>query len=243
MHFGYSCSNVQSVVSNPESDLRQVRDRLLLMVGRVEQMIAGAVHALVNRDIERARSTIARDQAVNKDEVDLDRMCIEILTVYQLEEADLRMVTVAMKMVTDLERIGDLAVNICERAIQLANDQPLAQYEKIPRMGMVARSMVQDAIDAFIDRDEALARAVLERDDEVDDLYETVFEEFLDLMVADGANVHRGIHYQSAAKYLERIGDHSTNLAEQVIFMLDGTDIRHPKLWRNKDQKPLPNTT
>ena len=99
------------------------------------------------------------------------------------------------------------------------------------------------AIDAFIDRDEPLARAVLERDDEVDDLYEVVFEEFLDLMVADGANVHRGIHYQSAAKYLERIGDHSTNLAEQVIFMLEGTDIRHPKLWRNKDQKPFPNTT
>jgi len=205
-----------------------------MMVGRVEQMITGAVHALVNRDIERAESTIARDKDVNQDEVDLDRMCIEILSVYQLEEADLRMVTVAMKMVTDLERIGDLAVNICERAMQLANEQPLVQFEKIPRMGLVVRSMVKEAIDAFIDRDESSARSVLKRDDEVDDLYEAVFEELLKLMLADSGNVHRGIHFQSAAKYLERIGDHSTNLAEQVIFMLKGTDIRHPKLWRNK---------
>ena len=223
---------LESRVANPDSDLRQVRNRLLLMVGRVEQMIAGAVHALVNRDAEYARETIKIDQSVNQDEVDLDRMCISILKVHRLEEPDLRMVTVAMKMVTDLERIGDLAVNICERAIQLSNERPLAQYEKIPRMGIVVREMVRDAIDAFIEQDEEAARSVLERDDEVDDLYEIVFEELLELMTSDTANVHRGIHHQSAAKYLERIGDHSTNLAEQVIFMLGGTDIRHPKLWR-----------
>lgn len=203
------------------------------MVGRVEQMIAGAVDALVNRDVNRANATIAVDQAVNQDEVDLDRMCIAVLKAYDLEESELRMVTVALKMVTDLERIGDLAVNICERSIQLANEQPLAQYEKIPRMGVVVQSMVRDAIDAFIDADEAQARDVLDRDDEVDDLYERVFSELLDLMLSDSANVHRGIHYQSAAKYLERIGDHGTNLAEQVIFALRGTDIRHPRLWRD----------
>lgn len=110
------------------------------------------------------------------------------------------------------------ARNFMERSVQLANEQPLAQYEKIPRMGVVVQSMVRD---------------VLDRDDEVDDLYERVFSELLDLMLSDSANVHRGIHYQSTAKYLERIGDHGTNLAEQVIFALRGTDIRHPRLWRD----------
>ena len=115
-------------------------------------------------------------------------------------------------------------------AIDLAGEPPLAPYHKIPRMGVVVRSMVRDAIDAFIEKDAAKARDVLTRDDEVDELYHSVFRELLELMPEDHNNIHRGIHNQSVAKYLERTGDHSTNLAEQVVFMLKGTDIRHPGL-------------
>ena len=215
------------------NELREIRARLLLMVGRVEKMIGESVDALVNRDIKKGESVIAQDGSVNQDEVDLDAMCLTLLACRQPMASDLRFVTFAMKMVTDLERIGDLAVNLSERAIDLAQEPPLAPYHKIPRMGVVVRSMVRDAIDAFVEKDSAKARDVLTRDDEVDELYHSVFRELLDLMTEDHNNIHRCIHNQSVAKYLERMGDHGTNLAEQVVFMLKGTDIRHPKLWQD----------
>lgn len=215
------------------NELREIRARLLLMVGRVEKMIGESVDALVNRDIKKGESVIAQDGSVNQDEVDLDAMCLTLLACRQPMASDLRFVTFAMKMVTDLERIGDLAVNLSERAIDLAQEPPLAPYHKIPRMGVVVRSMVRDAIDAFVEKDAAKARDVLTRDDEVDELYHSVFRELLDLMTEDHNNIHRCIHNQSVAKYLERMGDHGTNLAEQVVFMLKGTDIRHPKLWQD----------
>jgi len=212
------------------NELKEIRERLLLMVGRVEKMIEEAIEALVNRDIARGQAVIDQDRNVNQDEVDLDAMCLTLLACRQPMASDLRFVTFALKMVTDLERIGDLAVNLSERAIDLAVEPPLAPYHKIPRMGVVVRSMVRDAIDAFIEKDAAKARDVLTRDDEVDELYHSVFRELLELMTQDHNNIHRGIHNQSVAKYLERMGDHSTNLAEQVVFMLKGTDIRHPGL-------------
>ena len=215
------------------NELREIRARLLLMVGRVEKMIGESVDALVNRDIKKGESVIAQDGSVNQDEVDLDAMCLTLLACRQPMASDLRFVTFAMKMVTDLERIGDLAVNLSERAIDLTKEPPLAPYHKIPRMGVVVRSMVRDAIDAFVEKDAAKARDVLTRDDEVDELYHSVFRELLDLMTEDHNNIHRCIHNQSVAKYLERMGDHGTNLAEQVVFMLKGTDIRHPKLWQD----------
>ena len=173
------------------NELREIRARLLLMVGRVEKMIGESVDALVNRDIKKGEAVIAQDGSVNQDEVDLDAMCLTLLACRQPMASDLRFVTFAMKMVTDLERIGDLAVNLSERAIDLAQEPPLAPYHKIPRMGVVVRSMVRDAIDAFVEKDAAKARDVLTRDDEVDELYHSVFRELLDLMTEDHNNIHR----------------------------------------------------
>lgn len=145
--------------------------------------------------------------------------------------SDLRFITLSLKMVTDLERIADLAVNICERAIDLGQDAPLKPWVDVPRMASIAQGMVRDAIDAFVDRDAERARSVIERDQALDELYTRVFRELLSAMLQDGSKVERGIHAQSVAKLLERMGDHATNLAEEVVYMVKGKDIRHgPKL-------------
>lgn len=210
-----------------ESQLSQLRESILLMAGTVEQMIVASVRALAERDAELARRTIELDRKVNTAERDTDELCLVILAKRQPMASDLRFITLSLKMVTDLERIGDLAVNICERAIQLSVDTPERSYEDINRMAEIVRTMVKDSIDAFVDRSEEKAREVIARDDEVDALYEKVFRQILEVMRNDASTVHRGIHFQSVAKWLERIADHATNLSEQVIFMVKGQDIRH----------------
>ncbi len=210
-----------------ENQLAELRDSLLLMAGRVEQMIGTSVKALVERDEELAKKTIEADQKVNRSEVETDELCLVILAKRQPMASDLRFITLALKMVTDLERIGDLAVNICERAIDLAKVPPLAPWHDVPRMADIAQSMVRDAIDAFVAGDVDKAQSVIDRDSEVDALYTRVFMHILAIMRSDSATVERGIHVQSVAKWLERMADHSTNLAEQVIFMVKGKDIRH----------------
>lgn len=210
-----------------DGELRDLRDRLLLMASRVDDMIASSVRAIVERDPELARKTIETDRKVNGDEVTTDELCLRILARRQPVAGDLRFVTLALKMVTDLERIGDLAVNISERALDLATEPPLPAYAELPRMSELVQSMVRDAIDAFVSRDAAKAKAVLTRDDEIDELYHKLFRELLAQMAKDSSLLERGIHVQSVAKFLERMGDHSTNLAEQVVFLVEGTDIRH----------------
>ena len=207
--------------------LAEVRQRLLRMAGRVESMIDRAVTALVTRDSELARDTIEQDKSVNRDEMETDMLCLQILARWQPMASDLRFITTALKMVTDLERIGDLAVNISERALELNAQAPLKPYEDIPHMAQLVRNMVSSAIDAFVQQDEALARRVHAQDDDVDELYDQVFGDVLALMIQDPSNVHRGIHVQSVAKWLERVGDHATNLAEEVVYMVRGKDIRH----------------
>ena len=209
------------------SKLQNVRESLLMMAGRVEAMIARSMEALTTRDPDLARQVVASDREVNQLEIDTDELCLQILARWQPVASDLRFVTKALKMVTDLERIGDLAVNISERVIDLSSAPPLGHYERIPKMGTLVQAMVRDAIDAFVELDATRARAVIARDDEVDDLYTAVFSEVLHLMLEDSARIHRGIHVQSVAKWLERIGDHACNLAEEVIFMVKGKDIRH----------------
>lgn len=211
-----------------EEELLQIRESLLLMAGRVEQMISSAGRALVDRNTDLARSTIEQDRAVNLSEVEIDEQCLLILAKRQPMASDLRFVTLVMKMVTDLERIADLAVNICERAIDLSNGTQVVVHADIPKMSQVVETMVKDAIDAFVNRDSAKAWAVIRTDDEVDELYHQVFEDLLERMRVDPQAVHQLIHVQSVAKWLERMGDHSTNLAELVIFMVEGRDVRHP---------------
>lgn len=210
-----------------DNQLRQVRDKLLLMAGHVEAMIANAVRSLVERDVGLARKTIENDHKVNQFEVETDELCLVILAKRQPMASDLRFITLALKMVTDLERIGDLAVNICERALDLSSEPPLRSYDDIVRTADLVQSMVRDAIDAFVHADDGKAQRVIDRDSEVDDLYHEIFRDLLQRMLVDPSAIERGIHLQSVAKWLERMADHSTNIAEQVIFMVKGKDIRH----------------
>ena len=201
-----------------------------MMADRVEEMIRLAGQALVERDAELASETIARDHAVDRAEMEIDERCLGILARGQALGPDLRFVTMTMKMVTDLERIADLAVNICERAIDLSSAGDIVVHADIPRMTEIVEGMVKAAIDGFVEGDSSKAWSVLERDDEVDELYHRVFQDTLERMRDELDQVHQLIHVQSVAKWLERMGDHSTNLAELVIFMIDGRDIRHPHI-------------
>jgi phosphate transport system protein len=212
-----------------EAELNEVREALLVMAGRVELMIASAVEAFEKRDVALARATVERDAEVNRAEMDIDEMCLVILARRQPMGRDLRFLTLALKMVTDLERIADLAVNVCERAIQLTEMGPVIERlgDEIPRMGGLVRAMVREAIDAFIAQDASRAREVVALDDEIDELYHAIFRAVLARMVEDPSLVERGIHVQSVAKFLERMGDHGTNLAEHVVLLVKGKDIRH----------------
>lgn len=209
-------------------ELQQLRGQLLAMAGRVEHMVDASVRSLVDNDDAIARATIAADDQVNQDEMNADQLCVEILATRQPMASDLRFITQCMKMVTDLERIADLAVNVCERVLELNREPALAPYIDIPRMAECVKLMVRDATDAFIERDRNKAQNVIDRDDEVDDLYHKVFRHLIDLMREDPAALERGIRVQAIAKFMERMGDHATNLAEQVIFMVSGEDVRHP---------------
>lgn len=211
-----------------ESHFEQLRNELLLMAGRVEEMIANSVKAIMNRDIALAHKVIEDDSVVDRAEVEVDELCLRILETGEPKNSDLRFVVLSFKMVTDLERIGDLAVNISERVVDLSKAPRLRSWNDLTRMGNLVQSMVRDAIDAFIDKDDQKAQQVIDRDDEVDNLYAQVYGDILEFMLQDRSNIESSIHFQSVAKWLERMADHSTNLAEQVIFIVRGTDVRHP---------------
>ncbi len=216
-----------------DSELLEIRNRLLLMAGRVEEMIRDSIQALVQRDLVLAKRTEEADQKVDLDEVETDELCMVVLAKWQPMASDLRFVTIALKMVTDLERIGDLAVNICERVAFLSSLPELKPYVDIPRMGELVQSMLRDAVDAFVARDAVKAKSVIDRDDELDTLYRQIFKDLLPIMIQSEASLERGIAVQSIAKLLERAGDHTTNLAEQVIHLVEGKDVRHSKhFWR-----------
>ena len=210
-----------------EHELSVLRERLLLMAGRVEQMIAHSVRAFVNRDNELARDTIILDRIVNREEIEIDDQCSRILLAWELSPYDLRFVTRALKMVTDLERIADLAVNISERAIDVSTEVVVEHYGDIPVLADHVERMVRDAIDAFVTENADEAHDVIVRDDVADDLYNQIFDDVLEVMKKDPSAIHRGIHAQSVAKFLERVADHATNIAEQVVFLVSGEDIRH----------------
>ncbi len=214
-------------MSPPDPGLQDLRDRLLLMAGRVEEMVAHAIQALVGREADLARATILDDRRVDLDERETDELCQRLLAAGPRPPDEVRFIALALKMTTDLERIGDLAVNICERVVDLSARPLLKPYLDIPRMADIVQGMIRDAVDAFVARDEGRARAVITRDPEVDHLYGQVFRDVLALMLADPARVEPGIHVQSVAKGLERMGDHGVNLAEQVVFLVAGRDIRH----------------
>lgn len=210
-----------------EAELDRVRDNLLRMSGRVEQMITDSVRAVLEGDIALAQRTIEEDHKVNRIEVDTDDLCLMILAKRQPLGGDLRFVTTAMKMVTDLERIGDLAVNISERALAMGGERPTAFSAILSSMADLDQGQLRDAIDSFVSRDPDRAQSVCERDVAVDRVYGEFVREVQHTMQRDMAFLERGVHVLAVAKFLERIGDHITNLAELVIFLVRGKDIRH----------------
>lgn len=209
------------------AELQRLREILIRMAGRVEEMIHESISSLVLSDSALAKQTIKKDHDVNRSEMEVDQLCLAILARRQPMASDLRFITLTLKMVTDLERIGDLAVNVSERALDLNKEPQLAPYIDIPKMASIVQGMVRDAIDAFVEGDTKKANDVIERDDEVDKLYHDVFQHLLELMSQHSSHIERGIHIQSVAKFLERMADHATNLAEQVIFLVRAKDIRH----------------
>jgi phosphate transport system protein len=210
-----------------EQELRRLREHVLLMGAKVEDVIGNSIKALVEGDSALAQRMIDSDSEIDALEVETDDLCLKILARRQPVASDLRVITITMKMVTDLERIGDLGVNISERVIELNAEPPLKPYVDLPQMAEIARGMMRDALDAFVHRDTERAAQVIARDETVDAFYAQVFRELLTYMMEDPRNIYRATRLQSIAKYLERIGDHATNLAENVIFMAKGKDVRH----------------
>ena len=216
-----------------EGELKQLKESILFLGGTVEDMIARALRSLVERDPDLARKVIESDRAVDSGELDVDHLALNLLALRQPAASDLRFITTALKMITDLERIGDLAVNIAERSIELSQEPPLKPYIDIPRMAEAVSGMLRQALDAFVNRDAESARAVLAADDEVDQLNVQLFRELLTYMIEDPKSISRALRITFIAKYLERIGDHATNIAQAVIFMSEGRDVRHPRLKAN----------
>jgi len=211
-----------------EAELRTLREQMLLMGAKVEEMIKSSVQALEDRDTPLARRMIDYDHQINRLEMEIDEHCLRVLARRQPVASDLRFLTIALKLVTDLERIGDLGVNICERVIELNEEPPLKPYSGLKMMSETAQRMIREALDAFVQGDAERAQQVLSRDRVLDDLYAQIFRELLTYMMEDPRNIYRATRVQSIAKYLERIGDHATNVAEMVVFMVKGKDIRHP---------------
>jgi len=208
-------------------ELDRLREMLLKMASLVEESIRDSVKSLVERDSELARRVIEGDRVVNGMDVRIDEECIKLLALVQPMASDLRFITTAMKITTDLERIADNAVNISERALELNVEPILKPYIDVPTMAHIAGGMVRDAIEAFVNRDSKLAMDVIMRDDEIDDLHVAILEEVSAIMAKDPSTIHRALKVISVSKYLERIGDHATNIAEVVIYMIEGKIIRH----------------
>jgi phosphate transport system protein len=215
-----------------EADLAHLRTVILEMGGLVEDQITQAVRALTERDDALARETIDRDHAVNRIDVEIDDLCIKLLALHQPAARDLRLITTALKITTDLERIGDLASHIAERAHELVDEDPVKAYIDLPRMAEIARGMVHKSLDAFVAENDALALEVCTSDDTIDKLHEQLFRELLSFMVEDPSTITRAMRLLFVSKNLERIGDHATNIAEMVIFLVRGQSIRH------MDKKP-----
>jgi phosphate transport system protein len=212
-----------------EEDLKKLREDILYMGGLVENQIQKAVTSLVERDSALAETIIQRDQEVNRLDVEIDDLCIRLLALHQPAARDLRFITTALKITTDLERIGDMAVNISERALELNVEPQLKPYIDIPRMARTSERMIRESLDAFVREDTDLALKVCKDDQEVDDLNSQIFRETISFMIEDPHTINRAMKISSISKYLERIADHATNIAEMVVFMVKGKSIRHMK--------------
>src|SRR5436305_14413748 len=210
-----------------DQDLGRIRQELLRMAGLVEAMIGDAMAALVERDEDKARGVIIADKGIDLLEKEIDEACHSVLVRHQPTAVDLRFLVAVMKINNDLERMGDSAVNIAEAVEVLNQEPPLKPYIDLPRMAERAREMVRRSLDAFVDKDTKAAIDVCASDDEIDALYHQLFRELLTYMIEDPKNVSRALHLLLISRNLERIADHATNIAEDVIYYVEGRDIRH----------------
>jgi phosphate transport system protein len=210
-----------------EMELQALKRRLLGMGALVEERVHAAMQALMERRAEAAEAIVAGDAEVNDLQIEIDDRCLKLLALQNPMASDLRLITAAMKINADLERIGDQAVNIAENAVKIAALPPLRPIIDLPRMAEMAETMTRDSLDAFVRRDAALARDVLARDDAVDLLKDQIFRVLLTHMMADPGTIERALGLLLVSRNLERIADHATNIAEDVIFVVEAKDVRH----------------
>jgi len=210
-----------------DAEIRAIKEQILAMGGLVEGHIAEATRALVERDEAAALRVIEADRAVDRLEIAIDEQCIRMLALRQPAAGDLRFLAAALKIVTDLERIGDLAVNMAERAAVVAAEPPVRSVVDLPAMAAAAQKMLHDVLDAFVGGDVAKARAVLAADDEVDAMMRQAFDDLCAEIARDSSSVRRDIPMLFFAKHIERVADHATNVAEMVVYQVQGTDVRH----------------
>jgi len=208
-------------------ELEQLKHRLLVMGGLAEERVRLAVRALVDRDPATMAEVIAGDSELNRFHVEIDDRCFKLLALHQPMAGDLRTIVAAVKINSDLERVGDLAVNIAEAAQRYTTHPPVKPLVDIPRMADLAQGMLHDALDAFVSRDLNAAQKVLDSDDLLDELKNQVFRELLTYMLGEPRTVEPGIDLILISRHLERVGDHATNIAEDVIFIVAARDVRH----------------
>lgn len=219
---------MERAVRHFQEELEGLQARLLEMGGLAEERVRAAVHGLVTRDTVLIDKVMRGDEPINVLHIEIDSRCFTLLALYQPMATDLRAIVAAVKINTDLERVGDLAVNIAEAARRYANHAPVKKLIDIPQMGDIAQAMLRDALDSFVRRDTQLAHQVLNEDDRLDALKTQVFRELLTYMLDDPSTVEPALDLILVSRHLERIGDHATNIAEDVIFMVSALDVRHP---------------
>ena len=210
-----------------DEELKRLKERLLMMAGLAEESIGKAIKALTVRQVELARAVIEEDEAINRMEVEIEEVCLSLIARYQPEAKDLRFIAMVFKIVNDLERVGDQAVNISERTLDLLKEPPVKPLIDIPKMAQIAQQMLKDSLDAFVNNDADLARSVCRRDDQVDNLNNDVRNELLVYMARDAQTINRAVDLILVGRHLERVADHATNIAEDVYYLVRGTTIKH----------------
>jgi len=219
--------NTERHVRHFQEELDQLKARLLEMGGLAEERVRDAVRSLVERDRTLVEKVLAGDTAINQLHIEVDDRCFKLLALYQPMAVDLRVIVSAVKINSDLERVGDLAVNIAEAVRRSLQHPPVKELIDIPKMAELSQAMLRDALDAFVRRDTVLAQTVLNRDDILDGLKTQVFRDLLSYMIRDASTIEASLDLILISRHLERIGDHATNVAEDVIFMVSAKDVRH----------------
>ena len=210
-----------------EIELSALKERLLWMGSLAERAVHHAIHSVLEADATLAAAVLREEPAINELQMEIDDRVMQLLALHQLMAADLRLVLAVARINNDLERIGDQAVNIAESSERILRHPRVKPYVDLPRMGELAEGMVRDSLNAVVRRDMDLARSVLVRDDQVDNLRDQIFRELLSYMMGDSAVVFQSFQLILVAKNIERVADHATNIAEDVIYMVEGHDVRH----------------